>query len=284
MSRVKKLTGKIIVGQIASPLVLQDTGTTSNDFYYGANSVQSSPSRTASGKNVAATVTLAAPGTGRSWVISGIWVTLAGGTPGTLTAATSTLTGSSSVAPSDGDTVVVQGKTYTFKTTLTVSPGVEGQVLIGTTGSTDAAYTNLAAALNHSAGNGTTYWSAAANPYVSSAAMASHNIVISALLPGTQGNAITTTAAGTAPGSWTSTVLGSGAGALLQVQDGTTTVAGATGVPVNVFNLGFGVSALSEKIPLEPPIKCGANNAVTITLGAGGSSVWGLLNVNAFVQ
>src|SRR5207245_167753 len=51
-----------------------------------------------------------------------------------------------SVQPTDGDTVVIKGVTFTFKTTLSAGPAVTGEVLIG--GSASAANTNLAAALN----------------------------------------------------------------------------------------------------------------------------------------
>lgn len=54
--------------------------------------------------------------------------------------------------PTDGDTVSVGGVTFTFKTTLGTT---EGNVLIGA--SADAARANLTAAINGSAGAGSTY-------------------------------------------------------------------------------------------------------------------------------
>jgi hypothetical protein len=51
-----------------------------------------------------------------------------------------------SVQPTDGDTVVIKGVTFTFKTTLSSGPAVAGEVLIGASAAT--ANTNLTAALN----------------------------------------------------------------------------------------------------------------------------------------
>lgn len=65
---------------------------------------------------------------------------------------TQTVTYDGSTAPSDGDTVTILGITFTFKTTL---GSTAGNVLIGA--SSDTAATNLVAALNGSAGAGSTY-------------------------------------------------------------------------------------------------------------------------------
>jgi len=54
--------------------------------------------------------------------------------------------------PTDGDTVVINGVTFTFKTTL---GSTAGNVLIG--GSADAARANLTSAINATSGAGTTY-------------------------------------------------------------------------------------------------------------------------------
>lgn len=48
--------------------------------------------------------------------------------------------------PADGDTVVIDGITFTFKTALSAGPAVKGEVLIGA--SADAARANLAALIN----------------------------------------------------------------------------------------------------------------------------------------
>jgi hypothetical protein len=76
---------------------------------------------------------------------------------------TATIT-SNNTTPSDGDTVVIGEKTYTFKTTLTPT---EGEVLIN--GSADAALLNLIRAINHSGTPNTDYKCAAANVTVSAA-------------------------------------------------------------------------------------------------------------------
>lgn len=105
-----------------------------------------------------------------------------------LTVATGTLT-SDATAMSDGDTVTIGAKTYTFKTTLT---GVEGQVLINTTA--DAGLLNLIRAINHTGTPGTDYVAAAAHPTVSAAsAVTSHAFLLTARNGGAAGNAIATT-------------------------------------------------------------------------------------------
>jgi hypothetical protein len=82
------------------------------------------------------------------------------GTSGKLTvktpavAATTTLT-SSGVAPTDGDTVTLGSKAYTFKTALSTGPTVANEILIG--GTAAIALDNLKSAVNGSAGIGTTY-------------------------------------------------------------------------------------------------------------------------------
>jgi len=69
------------------------------------------------------------------------------------TTATGTLT-SNATAPGNGDTVTIGSYTYTFRTTLT-TPSVAGEVLIGS--SAAVALDNVKAAINGSAGAGTTY-------------------------------------------------------------------------------------------------------------------------------
>lgn len=111
---------------------------------------------------------------------------------------------------SDGETVTIQNKTYTFKTTLTTTPGVEGEVLIGA--SADDSLTNLADAVNRdtpSSKNGVKYWAAAAHPLVTSSSVSSHALTITAVGGGTAGNAITTTDYA-AHLSWGAATLGSG--------------------------------------------------------------------------
>jgi len=78
--------------------------------------------------------------------------------------ATATLT-STNVNVSDGDTVKIAEKVYTFKTALTPT---EGQVLIGA--DADASLLNLIRAINHTGTPDTDYKCAAAHPTVTAAA------------------------------------------------------------------------------------------------------------------
>lgn len=106
-------------------------------------------------------------------------------TPGAQ--ATGTLT-SDATAPSDGETVVIGGVTYTYKTTLT---GAAFEVLIGANAA--AALTNLKSAINASAGAGTTYGTGTtAHPSVTATTSTSTTQVVQAIAAGTPGNAITT--------------------------------------------------------------------------------------------
>lgn len=109
-----------------------------------------------------------------------------------LVAAYNTLT-SDTTAPADGSTVVVDGKTYTFQTTLT---NVDGHVAIG--GSAAAALTNLKAAINLSAGAGTTYAAATtAHTTVSATTLTATTLLLVALTAGKVGNALTLSLGGT---------------------------------------------------------------------------------------
>jgi hypothetical protein len=89
----------------------------------------------------------------------------------------------------DADTVVVNGKTYTFKAVT----ATEGDVLKGA--SADASLLNLARAINKSGGSAPTdYNVAAANPDVSaSASVTSNAITLTARVAGVIGNALTLT-------------------------------------------------------------------------------------------
>lgn len=106
----------------------------------------------------------------------------------TATRANAVLT-STGVNVSNADTVTVGGKVYTFQTTLT---NVDGNVLIGA--STAASLANLAAAINLSAGAGTTYAAAmTANTMVGNAVATATTVTVYALLPGKVGGLIATT-------------------------------------------------------------------------------------------
>lgn len=109
---------------------------------------------------------------------------------------------SSGVAPSDGDTVVIGTKTYTFKTTLTPA---EGEVLINTTAA--AALLNLSRAINHLGAADTDYKCAAANADVTAdlAVTASTYFWVYAKLP-TSVAALTTPIGVTL--AWNAAVLG----------------------------------------------------------------------------
>lgn len=122
------------------------------------------------------------------------------------TKASGTLTWNNSNAVADGETVTIDTKVYTFKTTLT---GVEGQVLRLTGG--DDALLNLIRAINHTGTPGTDYVAAAVHPTVSAAvAVTAHAFAVTALLTGTGPNTIATTETATGL-SWGAATLASGA-------------------------------------------------------------------------
>lgn len=90
---------------------------------------------------------------------------------------------------SDGDTVLIGTKTYTFKGTLTPT---EGQVLIG--GDADASLLNLIRAINHTGTPNTDYKCAAANTQVTAASsVTAHAFAVTAIARGLDGNDIATT-------------------------------------------------------------------------------------------
>ncbi len=99
-------------------------------------------------------------------------------------AATNSLT-SDNTNVTAGDTVTIGTKVYTF-----VSPvgSTEGNVLRGA--SADASLTNLVRAILHTGTPNTDYKCALPHPDVSSAAVASHALALSALVNGVAGNAI----------------------------------------------------------------------------------------------
>jgi hypothetical protein len=101
--------------------------------------------------------------------------------------ATGTIT-SSGVAITAGDTVVVDGKTYTFKAALTPT---EGEVLIGA--SAAASLDNLKSALNHTGTPDTDYKCAAQHPTVEGTTNTDTVQTLQARTIGTGGNAITLT-------------------------------------------------------------------------------------------
>jgi hypothetical protein len=109
---------------------------------------------------------------------------------------------------SNNDTVTIGSRVYTFKTNLT-APTTANEVHIGA--DADGSLTNLAAAINGTGTPGTDYGSATpVNTQVSSGAVAAHAITVTALVAGTDGNAIATTEAA-AHLSWGAATLASGA-------------------------------------------------------------------------
>jgi hypothetical protein len=99
--------------------------------------------------------------------------------------------------PNNTETVVIDGKTYTFQTVLT---NVDGNVLIGASAS--ASLDNLIAAITLGAGSGTLYAAATTlHPSVTAAAGAGDTLDATAKVAGAGGNSITTTTTVTG-GSW----------------------------------------------------------------------------------
>jgi hypothetical protein len=91
--------------------------------------------------------------------------------------------------PTDGETVTIDTKVYTFEDTLT---DVDGNVQIGA--STEESQDNLVAAVNLGAGSGTAYAaSMTLHPTVSAADGAGTTLDATAKLSGTAGNSIATT-------------------------------------------------------------------------------------------
>lgn len=92
---------------------------------------------------------------------------------------------SDATAPSDTDTVTIDTKVYTFKTSLTP---VEGEVLIGA--SAAAALDNLKAAINHTGTPDTDYKCAAVHPTVTATTNTDTTQLVAAKTKGVAGNSI----------------------------------------------------------------------------------------------
>lgn len=104
-------------------------------------------------------------------------------------------------APADGNTVTIAGKVYTFKTTLSTAPAVEGEVLIGSTSNAAAALDNLKSAINHTGTPGTDYTCAAAHPMALATTNTNTAQTVEPLLAGVDGN-FATIATSTTGGAW----------------------------------------------------------------------------------
>lgn len=128
-------------------------------------------------------------------------------------ATAATVTGTFTGNPTDGETVTLAGKTYTFQSSLT---NVDGNVQIGFTAT--ASINNLRAAIDLLAGAGTAYAAATtANPGASASnSLHSAVLVCTALTAGTSGNSLTASA--TAPVTWSNGgAFSNGAGSIAQI-------------------------------------------------------------------
>jgi len=111
-----------------------------------------------------------------------------------LVSAAATILTSDGTNSADGETITIDSKTYTFKTTLT---SVEGQVKIGTTAL--LTLTNLQRAILHTGTSGTDYYCAVIHPTVTAGTITTitspsteHYLPLTALTTGSAGNSIAT--------------------------------------------------------------------------------------------
>lgn len=112
----------------------------------------------------------------------------------------------------NSETVVINGQTYTFKTALSTGPTVANEVLVGA--NTAASIVNLQSAINALPSQaGLTFGApTVANAAVYASAVTGTTLIVSASIPGTAGNAVTTTET-VANASWGSTTLAGGVAA-----------------------------------------------------------------------
>jgi len=100
---------------------------------------------------------------------------------------------SDNILPSNGETLTIGAKTYTFKTTLT---STEGEIKIKTTAALQ--WAAIRDAINHTGTPGTDYFCAAVHPTVtaggtivtSTTPTTTHRLDLTAITPGTAGNSI----------------------------------------------------------------------------------------------
>lgn len=121
----------------------------------------------------------------------------------------------------DGDTAVINGKTYTWQTTLT---NVDGNVLIGA--SATASILNLKNAITLGTGSGTTYAAATTAHTTVTASASTTTCTVTALTVGTGGNAYTLAVTGTNPAR------------------SAATLAGGTALNTSYYSVALGYSAL----------------------------------------
>jgi hypothetical protein len=125
----------------------------------------------------------------------------------TLEYASATITIDAAGEVTEGETVVVAGKTYTFNATLGAD---DGDVDLGA--DADGHRANLTAAINLGAGSGTAYAAAMTrNPHVHAVDDGVDTITLYALIPGAIGNLIPLTA-GTSGVTVSGALLTNGAG------------------------------------------------------------------------
>lgn len=114
---------------------------------------------------------------------------------------------------SDGDTVTIGDRTYTFQSALSTGPTIPDEVFIGVSAS--ASLDNLIAAINGAGGVGTTYSTGtAAHEDVTAAAGTGDTMDVTAAVAGATGNLIATTEVG-ANSSWGAATLTGGSGATM---------------------------------------------------------------------
>lgn len=163
---------------------------------------------------------------------------------------------------SDGDTVTMGSKTYTFKTALTPT---EGQVLIGA--NADASLLNLIRAINHTGTPNTDYKCAAAHPQVGAVAtVTAHAVTVYALAGGADGNAIATTKVG-ASLSWGAATLTGGELTLKSITALDRMTGGAAGVDLDVLVLPGVDDWIEVQAPVTKNIDFGATGSIAIPAG-----------------
>lgn len=175
------------------------------------------------------------------------------------------------------ETVTIGSKVYTFKTALTPT---EGEVLIGA--DADGSLLNLIRAINHSGTPNTDYKVAAANTQVTAAtSVTAHAFVVTAITPGTGGNAIATTET-SAHLSWGGAVLATGGTAISAATARVITANNNYGTAFDVFQApgatvsDFYATPKSENFTTTTPLNLAmtstGDNLNTVTTG--GIDVW----------
>jgi hypothetical protein len=189
-------------------------------------------------------------------------------------AAKGTLT-SDNTAPSDGDTVTIGTKVYTFKTALTPT---EGEVLINSTA--DAALLNLIRAINHSGTPNTDYKVAVADTQVTAAtSVTAHAFVVTAITPGASTVATTETSSHL---SWGAATLAGGNTLITAATARVITANNNYGTAFDVFQavgntvLDFYATPKSENFATTTPVNLAmtstGDNLNTVTTG--GIDIW----------